>query len=270
MACASLSCLPNQLCAPTADGPHAGDNVCVPESCVTGYVWDPATGSCVIPTASCFDGLGELTNVGRACEGQGQACVQGPTGPTCVSTCTTLGCATQRRDCTPGATVADDAVWAGCEPGYVANAAGVCELDPTGSCGRGPGSIAAACESRNRGCVELPGGATCGACAAGRATDPRTLRCVEVVACGDGVCFDGGFCHYPQNDAPPRCRPSCTAGQAMTEEGVCVSCGAISCGSDEIHGALVGGPLRLRSEHVLRRRLRRHELALPSQPVRAR
>lgn len=240
--CADLACLPNQLCEIQTTGPTAGDAYCVPETCVAGYAWDAGAGACVpLPTASCTDASGAPSAEAAACRAGGKACVDGASGPVCVDTCQTLGCATARRACTPGATVTADAVCAACEPGYV-DVQGACALDPAATCAAGaPGSIEATCDALSRTCEQYASGASCGACTGGRALDPRTGQCVEVEACGESQCFAGEFCHYPQDGRPPECRLRCPAGSAMSEVGACVSCGALSCGSGEVHGALVEG-----------------------------
>lgn len=242
ISCAQQGCLPNQLCEPSTDGDFAGDFVCVPETCVPGYVWDAVSGGCVATDDSCLDESGEPTRIGQACITQNKACVESTNGPTCVDTCQTLGCSLARRDCTPGAAIDLDAVCGTCQPGYVDNN-GTCELQPAGTCsGMTAGNISAACAARSRACVEVPGGgAFCGDCLGGRAVNPRTAQCEEVTACGDSVCFGGEFCHYPQNGATPQCRQRCPSGQAINENGVCVACGAVTCGSGQVHGALVEG-----------------------------
>lgn len=240
LACGDLACLPNQLCEIQSTGPTAGDAYCVPETCVTGYVWDATAGACApLPTASCTDASGAPSAEALACRALDRACVDGAFGPVCVDTCQTLACASARRDCTPGATITTDAVCGGCEPGYL-EVQGACALDPAATCTAGvPGSIEAACAARFRTCEQYTNGASCGACTGDRAVDPRTGQCVEVEACGESECFAGEFCHYPQDGRPPECRLRCPSGMAMTEGGACVSCGALSCGSGEIHGALV-------------------------------
>ncbi|MEQ9498064.1 MAG: hypothetical protein RIT81_14430 [Deltaproteobacteria bacterium] len=236
LACGDLTCLPNQLC----DAPTDADAFCVPNACVDGYFWDGSACS-PLPTAACTDASGAPSAEALACSSQSQVCVDGSAGPVCVDTCASLGCGINRRDCTAGATIVDDAVCGACEPGYVENQ-GVCALDPAATCTAGvPGSIEAACASRFRVCEEHTNGASCGACTDGRAVDPRTGQCVEVEACGDGQCFDGEFCHYPQDGRAPECRLRCPSGMAMTEAGACIACGAVSCGGGEIHGALVEG-----------------------------
>ncbi|MEQ8275047.1 MAG: hypothetical protein RMA76_09485 [Deltaproteobacteria bacterium] len=245
--CTQLGCLPNQLCTPTTDGDFAGDFVCVPETCVPGYVWDVANGACVATDDACLDDGGEPTRLGRVCLDQNQACVESTDGPTCVDTCQTLGCSLARRDCTPGAAIELDAICSACQPGYT-DVDSVCELLPSGTCtGTTAGNISVACTARNRTCVEVAGGAFCGECVGGRAMNPRTVQCEDVTACGDSVCFGGEFCHYPQNGATPQCRQRCPSGHAINENGVCVPCGSVSC-TGPMHGALVEGQCVCESE----------------------
>ncbi|MEO1229542.1 MAG: hypothetical protein AAFZ18_11595, partial [Myxococcota bacterium] len=235
--CDDLTCLPFQACTEATTADPAQDAFCVPETCVAGFVWDAATQSCVpLATPSCFTAGGEPTSAALACEAAGRVCVDVSGGTTCVATCETLGCGLARRSCTPGATTADDAQCGSCEPGY-ADDNGTCVL--SGATCAGAAGIQAQCDALSRSCVDGPSGAFCGDCTDGKARDPRTGQCTEVEACGETQCFDGEFCHYAQDGRPPECRLRCPAGQAMTESGQCVSCGALSCGSGEIHGALV-------------------------------
>lgn len=234
--CDESNCLPFQACT-EADAPTRSDAACVPETCVPGYMWDAGSQSCLpVDSPSCFTAGGELSSVGQACAAQNQTCVDVLGGTACISTCEDLGCGTQRRSCTPGATRTDNAVCGACEPGY-ADVNGTCTLNGA-TCGGGSG-IQAACDTLSRSCIEGPNGAYCGDCTGGRARNPRTGSCVEVTKCGESQCFDGEFCHYPQDGRTPECRQRCSAGQAMTESGQCVSCGSLSCGGGAIHGALV-------------------------------
>lgn len=216
-----------------------GDAECLQDACVAGYTYDPVTGTCAEPSAeTCLDAMGAPTAQALQCEMQGKACAVSINGVVCVDTCSTLDCQQQNRDCAPAQSEDADAVCGACAPGYVLVAdpadatQQTCEPNPLSNCSANDiDSILTDCESRAQECVPGDsGGATCGACKAGRIFDADANACVAVEVCGSSICVDAEFCFYPQNGAPPECRARCAAGQAYDEAtNTCIGCN-VQCG----------------------------------------
>ncbi len=247
VACDNLSCLPFQLCDDrTTDpsDPTAGDAYCVPETCVPGYIWDATSQSCLAASGTtCRTSAGGLTPQGDACVSQGKTCVDGFAGVACVDTCDTLQCGAENRDCSPSestTTAVTDAQCSTCQPGFILVGT-ECVANPTATCETGAAtSIAPQCAARFQACEPgTNGGAQCGACLDGRTINPRTGRCEATETCGSHACFGDQFCHYAQDGRRPECRYRCPEGMAMSEAGLCVGCGAVSCGAGRVFGALI-------------------------------
>ncbi len=243
-ACADL-CLPNQEC----DASGAGDPICVPNSCIAGFMWDGTM--CVAVGGETCDGRGGTTDKSLECDMLSKDCVElGSMVAVCVDTCATIGptlCSMQNRDCEEGPRD-QDAVCGACQPGYADDGAGNCLRDPTANCA--PlgtlGSIAEECDMRNQLCVpDAVSGALCGDCInEGFTFDASSNRCVEAIRCGGEVCSMDEYCSYPQMGGPPRCETvpgNCSDTEAYDEAmGTCVAC-AQMCDDQGAHPVTLNG-----------------------------
>ncbi len=237
-------CLPNQLC----DESGAGDPVCVPDSCIDGFIWNGTM--CVEEAQENCDGRGGATNKTPECQMLGKACVElAQMRAVCVDTCEIIGetiCDMQNRDCDENARD-QDATCGACRPGFVDDGAGSCVQDSVANCAPmgAVGSIADRCAARNQLCVPDANGAFCGDCLNdGFVYDAGSNACVEASTCGGVVCGAGEFCDFPQTGGPPVCTAipgMCGSNEAFdVDTSACVAC-AEMCDNDGAHPLTVDG-----------------------------